>query len=211
MDASPDLIQRAADRLAAARPGLQVSCLVGDINNGLPGEGQFDVIVCVSALHHVPALERVLAQVNDRLKDDGEFWNIGEQVGRNGNRLWPEAYAAASEVFSTLPARYRRNAHTGKVDTVISDHDYSTGCFEGIRSEELETLLEANFIPVDVYKRNAFLWRLVDATYSDNFVLDQHDDLRWLRDLVVAEAVHWASGGRSTELHGVYRKKLLKP
>ena len=71
-------------------------------------------------------------------------------------------------------------------------------------------MLEAHFVPEHVYKRNAFLWRLVDATYSDNFDLRRDDDLRALRSLVVAEAVHWATGGRSTELHGVYRKKTLR-
>lgn len=47
-------------------------------------------------------------------------------------------------------------------------------------------------------------------TYADNFDLTKADDAAWLRHLVAAEAVHWASGGRSTELHGVYRKKTVR-
>jgi SAM-dependent methyltransferase len=210
LDASPDLIGRAADRLADGKPGRQVRCLIGDVNAGLPGEGRFDIIVCVSALHHVADLEKVLGQINQRLHDDGEFWSIGEQIGRNGNRLWPDAYEAANRAFSLMPERLRRNAHTGRVDALLSDRDFSIGCFEGIRSEELETLLDAYLVPVQVYKRNAFLWRLVDATYSDNFDLTNSQDLEQLRALVIAEAVHWACGGRSTELHGVYRRKYLQ-
>jgi SAM-dependent methyltransferase len=210
LDASPDLIGRAADRLANGNPDRRVKCLIGDVNAGLPGEGRYDVIVCVSALHHVADLEKVLGQVNQRLQDDGEFWSIGEQIGRNGNRLWPDAYEAANRAFSTLPEQLRRNAHTGQFDAVLSDRDFSIGCFEGIRSEELETLLEAYLIPVQVYKRNGFLWRLVDATYSDNFHLDDPEHLEHLRALVRAEALHWACGGRSTELHGVYRRKYLQ-
>ena len=207
LDASLDLMSRAADRLS--KSGRKIHCLVGDINLGLPGEGAFDLIVCVSAMHHVVELERVLSQINERLRRGGEFWSIGEQVGRNGNRLWPDAYAEANEAFAALPATFRKNAHTGDVDSRLDDRDYSVGCFEGVRSEELEELFERHFIPVDVYKRNAFLWRLVDATYSDNYRLDQPDDLKQLRALVAAEAVHWCMGGRSTELHGVYRKKVL--
>lgn len=209
IDASPDLIERAAARLKASHPGARIDCMVGDINRGLPGAGRHDVILCVSALHHVANLEDVLSQINARLEDDGEFWSIGEQIGRNGNRLWPEALVAANAAFAALPERLRRNAHTGSIDKEVSDHDFSTGCFEGIRSEELETMLEAHFIPDHVYKRNAFLWRLVDATYSDNFALEDEDDLRHLKDLVAAEAMHWVAGGRSTELHGVYRKKRI--
>jgi SAM-dependent methyltransferase len=210
LDASRDLIQRAADRLTTAAPHHRVDCLVGDVNRGLPGDDQFDVIVCVSALHHIADLERVFADIGGRLAEGGEFWSIGEQIGRNGNRLWPEAQVAANRAFARLPDRLRRNAHTGRADARLNDDDFSIGCFEGIRSEELETMLEAHLLPVDVYKRNAFLWRLVDATYADNYRLDAAEDLQHLRELVAAEFAHWATGGRATELHGVYRKKELR-
>jgi len=207
LDASQDLISRAAARLGQSAPTHSISCLVGDINEGLPGEGKFDVIICVSAMHHVADLEAVLFQINERLEPEGEFWSIGEQVGRNGNRLWPDAFRDAELEFEKLPERLRRNAHTAKVDSHLTDKDFSIACFEGIRSEELEEKFERHFIPIDVYKRNAFLWRLVDATYSDNYRLDNAEDLGHLRDLIAAEFVHWSLGGRSTELHGVYRKK----
>lgn len=210
LDASRDLVQRAADRMAEVAPTHTVDCLVGDINQGLPGDLTYDVILCVSALHHVAELETVLAQCNARLSEEGEFWSIGEQVGRNGNRLWPEALQAANTAFSRLPPHLRRNAHTGQADTSIADTDYSTGCFEGIRSEELDDLLDRYFVPVHIYRRNAFLWRLIDATYGDNFHLDRPDELAHLHDLIVAEVVHWATGGRSTELHGVFRKKTVR-
>jgi SAM-dependent methyltransferase len=210
LDASEELIQRAADRLSRTGSGHTVDCLIGDVNRGLPGNDRYDVIVCVSALHHVADLETVLAQTNERLVDDGEFWSIGEQIGRNGNRLWPDALLAANRAFAQLPERLRRNAHSGLVDASVSDHDFSVASFEGIRSEELETMLEAHFVPVHVFKRNAFLWRLVDSTYGGNFDLAVDAHLAALRQLVVAEAVHWATGGRSTELHGVYRKKTLR-
>lgn len=210
LDASRELFERAAGRLAEVDVRHTVDCLVGDVNDGLPGDSQFDVIVCVSALHHVADLERVLGDVNARLEDAGEFWSIGEQIGRNGNRLWLPALAAANRAFAAMPAPLRRNRHTGDIDSRLSDRDFSVGCFEGIRSEELESMLEAHLIPVDLYKRNCFLWRLTDATYTDNFDLSKSDDVAWLRHLVTAEAVHWASGGRSTELHGVYRKKIVR-
>lgn len=210
LDASNELTQRAADRLTGTSAGRRVECLVGDINRGLPGSNLYDIVICVSALHHVADLETVLAQTNERLAEGGELWSIGEQIGRNGNRLWPDTLTAANLAFAELPPRLRRNAHTGQIDETIPDHDFSIGCFEGIRSEELEVMLEAHFIPSHVYKRNAFLWRLVDATYSDNFDLGSNEDVAALRKIIIAEAVHWATGGRSTELHGIYRKKTLR-
>ena len=210
LDASRELIERASGRLAAVGSQHAVDCMVADVNGGFPGASQFDVVVCVSALHHIADLETVLAHVNGRLEETGEFWSIGEQIGRNGNRLWPPTLAAANQAFAQLPPHLRKNRLSGAIDTGISDRDFSVGCFEGIRSEELEAQLEAHLIPVDLYKRNCFLWRLVDTTYADNFDLAKAEDLACLRQLVVAEAVHWATGGRATELHGVYRKKTVR-
>jgi SAM-dependent methyltransferase len=209
LDASLDLAQKAKARLSSTNKAHNVQCLVGDINEGLPGDDLYDLIICVSAMHHVANLELVLSQVNNRLSNKGEFWSIGEQIGRNGNRLWPEAYEAANIAFKKLPSHLRFNNITKKIDTYISDRDFSISCFEGIRSQEIESLFESYFIPVDIYKRNAFLWRLIDPIYSDNFDIRKHDDLNFLRELVCLEVAHWVNGGRSTELHGIYRKKQV--
>ena len=210
LDASLDLIERAAKRLLKVGKQHNVDCLNGDINQGLPGEDQYDVILCVSALHHIVDLERVLTEINARLTNDGEFWIIGEQIGRNGNRLWPDALEAANIAMQNLPERFRLNGHTKEIDCVIDDRDYSLGCFEGIRSEEIEAYLDRYLVAQQVYKRNAFLWRMVDATYGDNFNLESIEDVEYLKKLVLAEVLHWVGGGRSTELHGVYTKKYIR-
>ena len=91
--------------------------------------------------------------VSTLLTDKGEFWLIGEQIGRDGNRFWPEARAAADRLFAALPEHLRRNADTGAVDLVLPEGDFST-TFEGIRSAEIEALLLAFFEPVQVYRGN---------------------------------------------------------
>lgn len=204
-DVSEPLIQRAASRINQPRHNIRY--LVGDINNGIPTNETYDVIVCVSALHHVVELELLLAQINERLAPDGQFWNLGEQIGRNGNRLWPEGLQAANIAFSKLPEHLRVNAITKKPDAELPDDDFSINCFEGIRSESLEAMLDRFLLPVHVYKRNCFLWRLTDSMYCDNYSLSSKEDLRHLKDLVVAEAMHWLQGGRATEMHAVYKRR----
>lgn len=204
-DVSEPLIKRAASRIN--QPRHHIRYLVGDINNGIPTNEIYDVIVCVSALHHVVELELLLAQINERLAPDGQFWNLGEQIGRNGNRLWPEGLRAANIAFSKLPEHLRVNAITRKPDTELPDDDFSTNCFEGIRSESLEAMLDRYLLPVHVYKRNCFLWRLTDSMYCDNYSLSSKEDLRHLKELVVAEAMHWLQGGRATEMHAVYKRR----
>ncbi|MFY3310889.1 class I SAM-dependent methyltransferase [Achromobacter ruhlandii] len=204
-DMSEPLIKRAASRINNGRHKIRY--LVGDINNGIPTTETYDLIICVSALHHVVELELVLAQINERLAPGGEFWNLGEQIGRNGNRLWPEARIAANLAFSKLPDRLRINAITKMPDAEIPDDDFSVGCFEGIRSESIARMLEAFLTPVDVYKRNCFLWRLTDGMYCENYSLSSDDDLSHLRKLVVAEAIHWLQGGRGVEMHAIYKRR----
>ena len=108
----------------------------------------FDVVMFVSGLHHVVEIERVLQTSAELLLPNGEFWIIGEAIGRNGNQLRPEALEAANRIFSLLPERFRRNAFTGKIDSTVPEMDFSANSFEGIRSEEIEPLLLRYFDPV---------------------------------------------------------------
>ncbi|WP_434653789.1 class I SAM-dependent methyltransferase [Pseudomonas sp. R3-56] len=206
LDINEDLLHIAAKQFSS---GVGLDLIVADANNLVPTGEQWDVIICVSALHHLIELEKVMLFISHSLKNDGEFWSVGEAVGRNGNRLWPEAIIAADAAFSALPARYRLNADTQVVDAVIPDKDHSIGCFEGIRSEEITALLERWLKPVDVYRTNCFLWRMVNLAYSGNFNLAKAEDRALVIDMVRAELEHFRNGGLGTELFGVYKKKHL--
>lgn len=206
MDINEGLLRSAA---AAFPEGQSVELIVGNLNAIADYGERYDVILCVSGLHHIVELERVIGFIRDALADDGEFWSIGEAIGRNGNRLWGRDRAAANAFFRQLPDRLRRNRHTGVVEESLPDIDYSTGTFEGIRSQDIEPLLSRYLHPVDLYRRNCFLWRLVDLSYADNY--DMHDpaDLQWLRRAVQAELAHFHDGGRPAELHGIFRRPTM--
>ncbi|WP_266183429.1 class I SAM-dependent methyltransferase [Dyella humicola] len=204
VDVNAELLERAALQMPS---GVIVDRVLGDANDIGPQLGHFDVICITSGLHHLVELEKVLSAIAMSLTQDGEFWLIGEQVGRNGNRLWPEALDLANQIFATWPAEKRINRHTGVRDEVIPDTDFSASCFEGIRSEDITDQLARYFLPVNCYLRNAFLWRLVDVSYAANFDLENADDRALIIQAVVEEAILWAQGSRGTEMHAVYRSK----
>lgn len=206
LDINEDLLQIAAKQFSST---TSLDLIVADANNLVPTGEQWDVIICVSALHHLIELEKVMRFISHSLKADGEFWSLGEAVGRNGNRLWPNALVAANAAFCALPARYRLNANTQVVDDVIPDKDHSIGCFEGIRSEEIAAHLDCWLTPVDVYRTNCFLWRMVDLAYSGNFNLEKTEDRALVSSLVQAELEHFRHGGLGTELFGVYKKRHM--
>lgn len=149
----------------------------------------------------------MLCGIARSLAPEGEFWLIGEQAGRSGNRLWPEAQLVADAVFRRWPPGKRRNANTGLVDEAIPSIDCSSACFEGIRSEEIIALLQRDFLPVETYLRNCFLWRLFDVAYAGNFDLADPEDLLRVHAEIEMEVEHWASGGVGAEFHGVFRGK----
>jgi SAM-dependent methyltransferase len=204
VDVNASLLEQAAFRMPA---GVTVDRVLGNANDIGPQLGQFDIVNITSGLHHLVELERVLGAIAEIVLPGGEFWLIGEQVGRNGNQLWPEAIAVAERVFASWPPSKRTNRNTGKLDASLPNADFSAGCFEGIRSQDIIDQLGRYFLPVDCYLRNAFLWRLVDVAYSANFDLSLASDRDLLMDAVVEEGMHWAHGGRGTEMHAVYRSK----
>jgi SAM-dependent methyltransferase len=206
LDINVDLLGLASRQFA---PSVKLDLIEANVNDLRYSGEKWDIILCISALHHVVELEKLIKFCHDSLIEGGEFWSIGEYVGRNGNRLWPDAKVEANKLFNLLPDQYRLNRHTNQVDFEIPDNDYSVGCFEGIRSEEIELVLDRWFHPVDVYRRNCFLWRLINLAYSDNYDLQNPEDRQWIVRMVKAEVNHFQLGGRGTELFGVYRPRLL--
>ena len=206
-DLNEKLMQKAAVALSSI---AKTSGVLGDVNAISVeqfGDMTFDVVMFVSGLHHVVEIEHVLQTVAELLLPNGEFWIIGEAVGRNGNQLWPEALQAANHIFSRLPERFRRNAHTGKVDSTVPESDFSANSSEGIRSEEIESLVLRYFEPVELCRKNCFLWRLVNPAYFSNYDLKNQEDRNTVLSLVAAEYNLWKSGGRPTESHSVYRRR----
>lgn len=206
-DLNENLMRTAA---AVLSPIAKTSGVVGDIN-GISAEQfgnlTFDVAMFVSGLHHVVEIEHVLQTVVELLIPNGEFWIVGEAIGRNGNQLWPEALDAANRIFSSLPERFRRNAFTHKVDSKVPETDFSANSFEGIRSEEIEPLLLRYFDPVEIWRRNCFLWRLVNPVYFRNYDLNNEEDRYVVLSLVASEYNLWKKGGRPAESHSIYRRR----
>ena len=205
VELSPDLLRRAAGRFPE-KVGLRL--LQGRVEDFAPQGAGFDVVMFVSGLHHVVELESVLARCAMALAPGGELWLVGEQVGPPGNRLPADAREVAEPLFGGLPERLRRNLEHGRVDVVLPDFDFSSSCFEGIRSDEIPQALARHFSPVVEDRRNCFLWRFIDLAYAGNYDLSRDEDQAVLRALVAAEYAFYANGGLGCELNGVYRGKL---
>lgn len=206
-DLNPELLKTASERLTDK---AIVDCRVLNLNELELPERSFDVVLCVSALHHVVELERLTERVAGSLAEGGELWIIGEYIGRNGSRLQDDAYEVANELFRGLPERYRvdRNpGSTGRIDRTLPNLDCSISCFEGIRSEEIESVLESRFEAVERLRFDCFTWRLFNLAYLDNYDLGRQADLDVVERALDLEVGFQRAGGRPTALWGVYRRR----
>ena len=206
MDSNAKLLNDASKNFPA---DVKLDLIEADINSVHYTGETWDVILCTSKLHHLTNLENIFSFVNRSLFTEGEFWILGGQVGKNGNRLWSEALFHANKIFSKIPARLRLNAYTQKIDDFIPDNDHSALTFQGIRSEEIEQLLTNWFLPNVTYKINCFLWRLLNSEYIDNFDLTNDEDVSVIYKMVNAELEYYVNGGRPAELFGVYTSKKI--
>jgi len=201
-----DINQHLLDQAASAMPSnCDVTTIAQDVNTVSLAPERYDIAIFVSGVHHIVELEHLWRSVHRSLRPGGELWLIGEQVGPNGNRLDANCIAKANDLFRSLPKKLRRNNLTGKIDTELANNDCAEATFEGIRSEDIEATLARHFLPIHVYKRNCFLWRLVNQTYFNNYDLSNSEDVDFVRSIVTREVDYFLGGGRPTELHGVYR------
>jgi SAM-dependent methyltransferase len=206
-DRNADVAEVTASRLAAVCE--EVTVVEDDVNHlDLQGE-RYDVILCASGLHHLVELEHVLSTVSDGLEADGEFWSIAEFVGRNGYRMWPGARAVANAFFADLPEAYRVSRVGGgaaELDEKLGDLDQSVQTLEGIRSQEIEGLLQQNFAVQDSQARSCFLWSLLEPAYVSNYDLHAQESIELIERAAALDVKYQLAGGRPGILNGVYRK-----
>jgi SAM-dependent methyltransferase len=175
--------------------------ICADVNQVELPRKKYDVVMCISALHHIVELEHVLDTIADSLTEGGEFWSIAEYVGRNGARLWPESYRIADEIFTQLPEKYRVNhIQYGKprVDEHLSNMDCSLDSFEGVRSEDIELVLSNRFSEFHVDRWSTIIWRVLAPAYVPNYDVDKPEDRKIVENIV----------RQDVELH---KKGILRP
>jgi ubiquinone/menaquinone biosynthesis C-methylase UbiE len=207
MDVNAQLLERARRKFSQL---CKCDTITMDVNAMDLEPGAYDLIVCVSGLHHLIELEHVTRSMARGLAPGGEFWSIGEYVGRNGARLWPEAYTVANKLFRQLPEQYRRNwtpGTDGKPDSMLPDIDCSVSTFESIRSEDLEGCLERAFIPLNLARHDCLLWRFFDPAYERNYDIQDSAALAMMQRVVELEVAHRMNGGRPTALNAIYRAR----
>jgi len=193
-DINADLLHCAASKFTDL---LGINTICGNANEIELPSNAYDIVICVSALHHIVELEYLTESICDCLVPGGEFWNIGEYVDYEGARLWPESYDAANKIFRSLPERLRINhVRYGKaaVDDNLPNPDCSLNTFEGIRSTEILPVLSTRFKAVQIDRWSTIIWRILGPAYVPNYNIESEKDRSIVEKIVAKDIEYFLSG-----------------
>lgn len=205
IDSNPDPL---AETIELARQhGIDLRIQASDVNQYDVPPGHYDFIVCRSGLHSLTMLERVLDQVRRGLTEGGEFLVMGEWIGRNGFRIYPETEKIANELFAELPIRFRTNGYTGKVDEILPNVDRNTASSGAKRSEEILPLLFSIFRPVEYVAFDTLISLFFDPRYGHNYNLDDEYDRHVVQRITGIDVDYLRRGSlRPTGLFGRFMR-----
>ena len=108
-DISPEGINSARASLEQVGLGDRVTCHV--VEPGVPTlpSLEYDLVMFVASLHHMPDLPRTVVSAVDGLKEGGHLWCVNEYVGPDRFNYPAHHVDIAKRVHSRLPAEFRKH------------------------------------------------------------------------------------------------------
>lgn len=196
---------------AAAAAGLpQLSYEVADLNSPRLPEAAFDVVLGVSAVHHVERLEELLLAVEKALVPGGILF-LNEYVGPKRFQWSRRQLETAVHLLGLLPERYRRVGAEGE----LHRHPFAPSAeaviaadpSESVRSDEILPLVAARFDVLERRDLGGTLLHLVLEGIARRFDPANPEDVRWLELLFEAEDALLASGELTSDFAVVVARR----
>jgi ubiquinone/menaquinone biosynthesis C-methylase UbiE len=204
VDINPALFADA--QKTAIREGFNIRWTEADLNFIKIPESAFDVVYAHASLHHVLNLEHVFEQVYRGLKADGLFVVV-EPIGKSDVLFWQDNLDIAVDIVRNMPERYK----IGITDpsSVIDPYTKPHAGMEGIRQEEIPSLIMTWFEPVKLFTYGAFIRILCTHPVIGN-ALDpsRPEEREYLEELFRLDLTLVREGrARPTEMFAVLKKR----
>jgi SAM-dependent methyltransferase len=214
VDLNPKLFREAEHR--AQNTGLDIKFITTDLNFISVSPVSFDVIYAHASLHHILNLEHLFKQIHQGLKDNGRLIVL-DIIGKTQVLFWKENVEFAAGIIKRMPLRYRpavgkRLWRYLRFDPYSIIPKYAEPAvqvgMEGIRQEEIEPLILQRFIPLKLFKYNAFMRMICTNPYFGSRLHPEiRKDRKYLEKLINLDNQQIASGKlRPTEMFGVFKK-----
>ncbi|NSY71875.1 class I SAM-dependent methyltransferase [Agrobacterium tumefaciens] len=170
-DISPDGIDSAKATLEKYGLGDRITCHV--VTPGVPTlpKSQYDLVLFVASLHHMPELPKTLISAVNGLRVGGHLWCVNEYVGPDRFYYPVHHVEIAARVHSRLPAEFRKH-QLDFIELPTPEQVATADPSEAPTSSQILPTMRAMFPSVDVkelYGAFAFIifWGLQhDALYD---------------------------------------------
>jgi SAM-dependent methyltransferase len=215
VDLNPSIYGEAQRRADAE--GLNITFQAIDLNFADFQPASFDIIYAYASVHHILNLEHLFTSIYNGLKDHGCLV-MADLIGKTQVLFWKENVDFTAELVRRMPRRFRPRTQPSWRNWLKGFDPYSileryvepsvqVG-MEGIRQEEIESLIGRWFHPVKLFKYNAFMRMICLNVYLGNRLDPKRDDDRpYLEELMKLDYQQVQSGKlRPTEMFGVFVK-----
>jgi SAM-dependent methyltransferase len=194
IDISADRVARAEQkRMARGIPG---NFRIADVNTATLTPGTYDLVFSCHSLHHIVALEHVMAQVHDALTPEGLFI-LEEFVGPTQFQWTDQQIAVVRALTALLPEDLRMlrwgavKPYEGRpeVNDVIA-----ASPFESIRSAEIVPMFRDFFDVIEIRNYGGTIQQLLYNGIVHNFTLQRRDAIDFVQSIFTIEDAMIDSG-----------------
>jgi SAM-dependent methyltransferase len=193
VDFNAEMMKRGKD--AALENGVlqNMSFTVADANSWKASH-IYEIAIANMALHHFIELETLFENIKDSLNPMIGRFIVYDMIGRNGHMRWPEALSIVNEYWPKMDNRYRFNNMLSRFDTTYINFDCSKSGFEGIRAQDILSLLHEKFHFESFFGFANLIECFVDRSTGPNFDPNKIEDCRFIDEIHFRDEAEMASG-----------------
>jgi SAM-dependent methyltransferase len=144
LEMNPDMIVRGKELAQKENLEKHFNFVNVDIKNWKVKKDEYNIVIANHSLHHFVDLEILFKKIHISLHPDGYFLT-NDMIGRNGHMRWPEVLPILNSVWEGLEDKYKYNHQLKRVDKTFVNWDCSQEGFEGIRAQNILSLLVKTF------------------------------------------------------------------
>ncbi len=188
---------------------LNIRFLQLDLNFLEIQENAFDVIFAHASLHHLLNLEHVFHQIHKGLKDRGRLV-VQDIIGKTQVLFWKDNVEYAKDVVRSMPARYTSGiSNQHGIIPAYTEPSVQKG-MEGIRQEEIPSLLGKYFFPIKMFEYGSFMRMIcTHPELGPRFDPDRKEDRKYLERLFRLDLRQIEKKIlRPTEMLAIYEKRV---
>jgi len=178
MDINKNMLDRTMALAKDKGVGQYIKTIKGDFNKWKP-DSKYNLILANQSLHHVLELEHLFDSIYNGLTQTGLFLT-SDMIGQNGHMRWPEALEALEPFWNELSKEKKYNQMLKRQEDTYINHDCSTEGFEGIRAQDILSLLVQKFNFELFIPFANIIMVFIDRPFGHNFDIKNPNDTEFI-------------------------------